>query len=309
MKIGWPQLLILNDEVDHSEWLDKWARINYPEGSQVVRLNQERGEESLLSVELVRELVGVAAGLGGSGGEESREPPIIYLLLHLENASAAAQNALLKVLEEPPAKLQLILSASDLTAVLPTIVSRCWVRRPDYSLGASPETEQVGERGRKKTGDLFLDQSVDQSIVPPLDQSADQSLPLTSALPPEMSEFTVGWWERRSEGEIISFLDSYLTTQVTAQKAQLSAAQEETKSSLERRVARRFLTTLTQHYLAQLAAAPLESPSPTDKNNQPPAPSVIITALQLFQAAFQQLQVNVSPRLVLENIFFSLKHP
>lgn len=53
----------------------------------------------------------------------------IALLLNVEQASEAAQNALLKTLEEPPGRVILLLTAESAEALLPTIVSRCEVLR------------------------------------------------------------------------------------------------------------------------------------------------------------------------------------
>ncbi len=53
----------------------------------------------------------------------------IGLLLRFEEAHPSAANALLKVLEEPPPHVILILTADNSEALLPTIVSRCQVMR------------------------------------------------------------------------------------------------------------------------------------------------------------------------------------
>ncbi len=49
----------------------------------------------------------------------------IAILRRFHEANAAAQNALLKTLEEPPASVKLILTADDASLLLPTIRSRC----------------------------------------------------------------------------------------------------------------------------------------------------------------------------------------
>ena len=75
---------------------------------------------------------------GGAGARSSRAASIsgrtarntewrIFLRFH--EANPAAANALLKILEEPPESVVLILTADDVEAVLPTIVSRCEVLR------------------------------------------------------------------------------------------------------------------------------------------------------------------------------------
>ena len=49
------------------------------------------------------------------------------LILHAHRMNREAANALLKTLEEPPERTYLILTASSLNALLPTIISRCQV--------------------------------------------------------------------------------------------------------------------------------------------------------------------------------------
>ncbi|GIV62966.1 MAG: DNA polymerase III subunit delta' [Bellilinea sp.] len=56
-------------------------------------------------------------------------PYRVALLLNFEQATASAQNALLKTLEEAPPKVVLLLTAPTPEDVLPTIVSRCEVLR------------------------------------------------------------------------------------------------------------------------------------------------------------------------------------
>lgn len=51
----------------------------------------------------------------------------IYIIPEGEKMTAAAQNALLKTLEEPPAYIVIIILTSNINAFLPTIISRCIV--------------------------------------------------------------------------------------------------------------------------------------------------------------------------------------
>jgi len=53
----------------------------------------------------------------------------VGLLLRFEEANPSAANALLKNLEEPPPQVILLLTASNVETLLPTIVSRCQVMR------------------------------------------------------------------------------------------------------------------------------------------------------------------------------------
>ena len=56
-------------------------------------------------------------------------PCKVYILLSAENMTVQAQNALLKILEEPPAQAMFLLTAENRTMLLPTILSRVQVLR------------------------------------------------------------------------------------------------------------------------------------------------------------------------------------
>jgi DNA polymerase-3 subunit delta' len=51
----------------------------------------------------------------------------VCIVTDFETATREASNALLKTLEEPPSKVVLVLTATDATMLLPTIISRCQV--------------------------------------------------------------------------------------------------------------------------------------------------------------------------------------
>jgi DNA polymerase-3 subunit delta' len=53
----------------------------------------------------------------------------VALILRFEEAHASAANAMLKMLEEPPARVVVILTAKSAESLLPTIASRCEVLR------------------------------------------------------------------------------------------------------------------------------------------------------------------------------------
>lgn len=56
-----------------------------------------------------------------------QHPVRIFLIANIELASVPAQNALLKLLEEPPSHVKFLLTANALGAVLDTIQSRCQI--------------------------------------------------------------------------------------------------------------------------------------------------------------------------------------
>ncbi len=51
----------------------------------------------------------------------------VFIIHHAEKMLATSSNALLKTLEEPPSATWIILLVSDISAILPTILSRCCV--------------------------------------------------------------------------------------------------------------------------------------------------------------------------------------
>jgi DNA polymerase III delta prime subunit len=64
----------------------------------------------------------------------------IFVIFNIDLGSVAAQNALLKIVEEPPVHTQLILTATTISQVLPTIQSRCNVRKtPEVNIPVPTE--------------------------------------------------------------------------------------------------------------------------------------------------------------------------
>jgi len=80
-----------------------------------------RGTENAISIDQVREL---RRFLSLTPFQAQRR---IALLLGFDEATTEAANALLKSLEEPPARSVLILTTTSPQAILPTILSRCQV--------------------------------------------------------------------------------------------------------------------------------------------------------------------------------------
>ena len=63
----------------------------------------------------------------------------VYILENVQNMSDSAQNAILKVLEEPPSEIFFILTCESATALLPTILSRA----PSFAMGVVGEEEAL----------------------------------------------------------------------------------------------------------------------------------------------------------------------
>ena len=86
----------------------------------------------------------------GEAGEMPNESPYrVTVFLNAQNMLPAAQNALLKILEEPPAHVLFILTCENRTQLLPTILSRCvclsltpveWEEAAPYLQARLPQT-------------------------------------------------------------------------------------------------------------------------------------------------------------------------
>ena len=68
----------------------------------------------------------------------------VYLLADAENMTEQAQNALLKILEEPPAHVMFILTCTATSSLLPTIRSRVQLLRPGGEADPKREEEASG---------------------------------------------------------------------------------------------------------------------------------------------------------------------
>lgn len=103
--------------------------------------------------------IAVAGGSGGSRSFHKEEiaalrrdafvrpneaPCRVFILAGAEQMSIQAQNALLKLLEEPPATVQFLLTSENASALLPTVVSR--VQRLSLQQAALPEDGGLAAR-------------------------------------------------------------------------------------------------------------------------------------------------------------------
>ncbi len=88
-------------------------------GHPDIRLIQGDGSAKSLGVDVIRELREQAAVVPNEGNHK------VFILADADCMNVQAQNALLKILEEPPSYMLFILTATSRTAFLPTVQSRC----------------------------------------------------------------------------------------------------------------------------------------------------------------------------------------
>lgn len=117
----------------------------HPDIRVVSRLTDEKGRpKQNIGVDQIRELSADAIVLPN---ESARK---VYILDEAETMNPPAQNAALKLLEEPPADAVFLLCTCNPQLLLPTVRSRCTL------LSAAPEAEQApDEEARALAEDYF----------------------------------------------------------------------------------------------------------------------------------------------------------
>jgi DNA polymerase III delta prime subunit len=129
-----------DQRVGESEKILRAAELALGENNpDIIRLAPEKDS---LGVEEIRRLQGIISRKPFSS------PMQAALILQAEKLTVEAQNALLKILEEPPEQTIIVLTAPDESLLLPTVVSRCQLvflsgLRNLSVLTPSPETTQV----------------------------------------------------------------------------------------------------------------------------------------------------------------------
>ncbi|PIR61555.1 MAG: hypothetical protein COU66_03175 [Candidatus Pacebacteria bacterium CG10_big_fil_rev_8_21_14_0_10_44_11] len=121
-----PQIVICSPGQDQQTEIEQLIFQTDP-ATQPLQLNTINPELKNLSIEQVREL---SQDLSyASYGGKLRQ----VLILAADTAGHEAQNALLKLLEEPPAKTQIWLGVSQVNKLLPTVRSRCLEKKAKLS--------------------------------------------------------------------------------------------------------------------------------------------------------------------------------
>lgn len=87
-----------------------------------------------ITIEMVRDLI------SSTSYSVSERQHKVFVLANLDQASLPAQQALLKILEEPPKRTLFVLTTSQLNKVLPTIQSRCLIKAWPGKIPHTPAT-------------------------------------------------------------------------------------------------------------------------------------------------------------------------
>ena len=103
------------DSCDNCASCNKIQSLNHPD---IFIIEREEGS-NFIKIEKVREIIYQAS----LKPYEARKK--VFIIVGIEAMTEEAQNALLKILEEPPEHQILILTSSHISGILPTALSRC----------------------------------------------------------------------------------------------------------------------------------------------------------------------------------------
>ena len=109
-----PKTQVNHIEITHQFINDEKIKFNFD--TEVIDINSD---EDALSIKMVRDLISKSSFSVPTNNQR------YFVIFNLDLASIPAQNALLKILEEPPSHTKLLLTVTEPQSILPTIKSRC----------------------------------------------------------------------------------------------------------------------------------------------------------------------------------------
>jgi len=127
----------INCEANNTDCCDtciSCAKINSLNHPDVFIIEKEKGSSNI-KIEKIREMI-YQASLKPYEGRKK-----VFIILDAEYMTEEAQNALLKLLEEPPANQILILTTSRISGMLQTVLSRCKVLK--FNLLSQAQVKEI----------------------------------------------------------------------------------------------------------------------------------------------------------------------
>lgn len=227
----------------------------------------------------------------------------VYIVADAERMNASSANSLLKVLEEPPARVVFVLAAESSVALLPTIVSRCQLVRCTYLRTDQIERALIDrweippERARVLAvlADGRLGRALEWAASAERLEARDQLLDLLPAL---------------EDGDPLARLDAaeMLVKQAEVLSKQAEAPQRQTDVLLE------LLDLAVLWYRDVLVWKQLREPALLTNRDREPQIAALAgryleatlgARIEAVEAAKESLRRNVHARLVLEKLFLS----
>ncbi len=212
----------------------------------------------------------------------------VAILADAERMNAAAMNALLKTLEEPPSDTVLILTALSLESLLPTVISRCQVVRVQ-PLATAVVEEMLMER-------IQVERSEARLLAVLSEGSVGKALNL------DREFFLEG--RRR-------IISRFFELSANSPSAILDWAEELAKLREDPEEVVDVLATLYRDLLLEKAGLPAAVHADLVPAVQAAAgrisPEAIVTGLERLERARRRLRQNANPRLVLAALTLALK--
>ncbi len=257
-----------------------------------------KSKQRAISVEVIREFVLEHGGLAGSAAGKDALTAKVFIIDEAELLNVQAQNALLKFLEEPPARTTLMLVCNAAEELLPTIRSRCqrvvFSPIPDKAMQAWLRSAQAGNEER---GIAPLDIDVAQKkFLMDFAQGSPGALV-------RCSQTGIGaWWGRIEpmlaqvdQGKhVVEFGPAMADLVDSWAKAWVEANENASKEAANHQAAAWMLKILAWHYSAKLKRA--------SKDVQSPQTARALEALDALGAAEWEVDANVNMIFVFDKL-------
>lgn len=255
-------------------------------------------KQRAISVDVVREFVLEHGGIAGSAAGKDALAAKVFIVDEAELLNVQAQNALLKFLEEPPARTVLMLVCNAAEELLPTIRSRCqrvvFSPMPDKAMQAWLKSAQAGDE--------------EQGIAPfEIDVAQKKFLMDFAQGSPgalvRCSQTGIGaWWGRIEpmlaqvdQGKHVVEFGPAMTELVDSwAKAWVEDNENASKEAANHQAAAWMLKMLAWHYTAKLKRA--------SKDVHSPQTARVLEALDAIRAAEWEVDVNVNMIFVFDKL-------
>ncbi|MCD6521113.1 MAG: DNA polymerase III subunit delta' [Anaerolineae bacterium] len=214
----------------------------------------------------------------------------ICIITDFQTATVEAANALLKTLEEPPARVVIILTATDTHLLLPTIVSRCQIV-PLWAVPAEEIARALVERWQER--------------------------PERARLIARLSAGRVGWAIQAIQEPTLladrqERVETFFHLLAARQAERMRLAEKESQQEKLAESIRLWQGVWRDLLLLQKGCEELTVNSDFTKPLQELAsklPSTVVEeAIRATERALQQLAQNANPRLVMEVLFLGWPH-
>lgn len=237
----------------------------------------------------------------------------IYIIDEVHMLTKEAFNALLKTLEEPPAKVLFIFATTEPHKVLPTILSRC----QRFNLSRIPLEQIIGKLERIAK-DLNID--VEKEALHLLAQRAEGGLRDAESLFDQIIAFHEGSIKAGTVADVLGIMpkDTLFALDQAGKEGRFSAAFEIAHQIFSQgKDINQFIESITDHFRTLLLIkisginAPFLTLSETDRSRYETSSKIYtqeecLTILDFLIEVQNQIRFQTSPRIALESILLRI---